>query len=365
VIGLRGLVLLGSLLPESVALLAGSADAQATATVTVSTVQSSETNLSILTSQSLGSSTVSDLLLFDSAFSEFGARNSDSVIQGPSSFTPIGQFVSPQSFPFGSRAVAVNSNLAAVGSLAASGLASTNYFAFNEAAGADINLFAIATHPSSQGAELLLYDINSNLVAIANGNGADGLSSMIDYTVPSGGGGTWFAAVTHTEASAIGYRFALALPLQGVSEFTTNVVGNGTMEGGSLGRYDVNALVGDNLSFEVHSTSPAELHTELLLYDNTNNLVAVAQGDGPDGLSSRIDFTVPSGEAGEWQIDVVPISGAYHYDLAIQGASGSGPINPTPAPVPEFSTWAMLMFGFAGLGLAGYRTSCRAVSSCA
>jgi hypothetical protein len=28
---------------------------------------------------------------------------------------------------------------------------------------------------------------------------------------------------------------------------------------------------------------------------------------------------------------------------------------PTPAPVPESSTWAMMLLGFAGLGFAGYR----------
>jgi hypothetical protein len=27
----------------------------------------------------------------------------------------------------------------------------------------------------------------------------------------------------------------------------------------------------------------------------------------------------------------------------------------TPTPVPEASTWAMMLFGFAGLALAGYR----------
>jgi hypothetical protein len=29
----------------------------------------------------------------------------------------------------------------------------------------------------------------------------------------------------------------------------------------------------------------------------------------------------------------------------------------SPPPVPEPSTWAMMLIGFAGLGYAGYRTS--------
>lgn len=44
--------------------------------------------------------------------------------------------------------------------------------------------------------ELLLFDPNGNLVAIANGNGSDGRNSVIDLTVPDGFGGTWFIEVT-------------------------------------------------------------------------------------------------------------------------------------------------------------------------
>ena len=44
--------------------------------------------------------------------------------------------------------------------------------------------------------ELLLYDPNGNLVAIANGNGANGSDSVIDFTIPDGDGGAWTAQVT-------------------------------------------------------------------------------------------------------------------------------------------------------------------------
>ena len=43
---------------------------------------------------------------------------------------------------------------------------------------------------------MLLYDNNGNLVAIANGNAADGSSSVIDFTIPAGEGGNWTAEVT-------------------------------------------------------------------------------------------------------------------------------------------------------------------------
>jgi hypothetical protein len=98
------------------------------------------------------------------------------------------------------------------------------------------------------------------------------------------------------------------------------------------------------------------------LSDPNGNLVAVAAGNASDGLSSIIDFTVPDGDAGEWQIQVapsqtLPVPQAYAYDLAIQGFSGLGPVNPTPGP--ELSTWVMAFVGFAGLGSMGFRRAGR------
>ena len=46
---------------------------------------------------------------------------------------------------------------------------------------------------------------------------------------------------------------------------------------------------------------PPNQGTELFLYDNDSNLVAIASGNVLDGLSSRIDFTVPDGSDGTWQ----------------------------------------------------------------
>ena len=44
--------------------------------------------------------------------------------------------------------------------------------------------------------ELLLYDPNGNLVAIAAGNASDGRNSVIDFTVPDGDAGKWTIEVT-------------------------------------------------------------------------------------------------------------------------------------------------------------------------
>jgi hypothetical protein len=349
------LVVLAAILPGSVPLLVGSAYAQEA--FTISTLHSSGTNLSFATAQTIDDSVATNQPLFMNALIASGRRNSDTVLQGASSFTTGGQLVSPQFFPF------ANLNLNILGSLAASGDASENFFSFHEAAGAQIGLNVTATHPSTLGTQLMLFDSNGNAVAMAEQNGPDGLSSILDYTVPAGGDGTYEAGVLQPDVGSpapFDYRLQFALPFTEVSGFTTNVVGGGALKNGSLGAYDVNANVGNQLSFDVHSTSPASTLTELVLVDPIGNVVADASGNGFDGLSSVIKFTVPPGFAGDWKIEVTPVTPTpYAYDLAIQGASGLGLVNPLGSPVPEPSTWMMAFVGFAGLGLVGFRRARR------
>jgi hypothetical protein len=349
----KTLACLAMILSAALATAPGSGNAQET--LILSTVSSTGTNTSIGTAQILDDSAATNAPLFSAALGAFDALNSDTVHQNGFSLTSAGQAVSPQVFPYGSYFVSVGSAIDAVGHLASP--SATNYFGFNETDGDAFRLNANATSPPGQGAEILLYDPNGNLVAIANGNGSDGLSSIVDFTVPTGDGGTWDAAITGSPSGMVGinYKLQLTLPFSGGSLFTTNVLGNGQSNGGLLGAYDVNANVGDNLHFNVNATATSEL-TELELFDADGNLVAIASGNGSDGLSSIIDFTVPDGDAGDWQIQVVePSTTAYAYDLAIQGASGLGPVN--PAAVPEASTWAMLLIGFAGAGFVASRRS--------
>jgi hypothetical protein len=340
------------------------ADAQET--LTLQTINSTGTNTSQGIAQMLDLSDATNAPLFGAALTAFNAKNSDTVPQNATSFTPGGQLMSPEFFPFGVTSVPVNSNVAVVGHLTANGTAGAiNYFGFAETAGAQIGLNGRATSPPNQASELLLYDNNENLVAIASANGPDGRSAIIDFAVPAGGDGTWQTAITQglSDTSPANYLLQLQMPYTALSQFTTNVIGSGQEKDGSLGAYDVNANAGDNLSFDVHATTPLT-GTELLLSDPNGNLVAVASQNGSDGLSSIIDFTVPGGDAGEWQIEVAPDANAspphpYAYDLAIQGFSGLGPVNPTPTPVPELSTWVMVFVGFAGLGSMGFRRAGR------
>jgi hypothetical protein len=357
-------LLLATLLTGSAAWLSGSAKAQET--LTLQTVHSSGANTSPGAAQTLDLSDATNQPLFDAALTAFNARNSDRVLQDATSFTG-GQAVSPQFFPFGTPTVSVNSNLNVVGHLTAPETAGdTNYFGLPETAGAQIGLFGKATQPPNQGTELRLADPNANLVAIATGNASDGLSSIIDFTVPNGGGGTWQTAITQglSTTKPISYLLQVQLPYTALSQFTTNVIGSGQEKNGLLGTYDVNANVGDNLAFDLNATAPLT-STELLLFDPNGNLVAVASGNGSDGLSSIIDFTVPDGDPGEWQIQVapspnLPVPQAYAYDLAIQGASGLGPVD--PSPVPEPSTWALALAGFVSLGLMSWRRAGREIA---
>ena len=351
------LVSLAAILGGAVAL-ATPADAQET--LTLQTITSIGTNTSPGTAQTLDLSDATNAPLFAAAVTAFNAKNSDTIFQNSTSFDPGGQPVSPQFYPFGGPSVPLNANVAVVGHLTASGtVGAINYFGFAEAAGAQISVYGAATAPPNQGTQLLLSDPNGNLVAVASGNASDGRSSIIDFTVPGGDAGAWQAAITQglAETLPIDYRLQFQLPYSALSQFTTNVVGSGEEQNGSLGAYEVNANVGDSLMFDVKGTTPGTA-TELLLTDPNGNLVAIAAGNGSDGLSSIIDFTVPDGDAGEWQIQVspsqnIPTPQPYAYDLAIRGFTGLGPVNPTPAPEP--STWAMSLCGFAGLGLMAWR----------
>ena len=98
--------------------------------------------------------------------------------------------------------------------------------------------------------------------------------------------------------------------------------------------YSVSANAGDNLHFATSTPAggPNEfvnnLYTELLLFDPSGRLVAVAAGNAADGRNSIIDFTVPSGDAGKWTIEVTsspntPMPTSGEYGLLATGATGA------------------------------------------
>ena len=97
-----------------------------------------------------------------------------------------------------------------------------------------------------------------------------------------------------------------------------------------------NANVGSSIALQVNSTNPTSKDVELLLYDPNGNLVAIADGNAPDGASSIIDYSVPNGDPGNWSAEVTSSPSApgadFPYDLQISGATGLGPVYPLPEP---------------------------------
>ena len=95
--------------------------------------------------------------------------------------------------------------------------------------------------------------------------------------------------------------------------------------------YSFAVNVGDHLQFTlVADPQPAPI--ELLLYDAHGNLVAIANGNASDGVSSIIDFTIPGGDGGTWTVQASSSPSfspfATDYTLTIKGSTATGPVVP-------------------------------------
>ena len=208
------------------------------------------------------------------------------------------------------------------------------FFTVALVAGNHLHVEVEAKKPTAQFTELLLYDQNKNLVAIANGNAADASGSVIDFTIPFDGAGTWSIEVTsspgHPEAKASHFKYDLRMQTLEMV-YQTDVHGRFTKKSGF---YGISAVDGDQLHIAVEAKDPTKGFPELLLYDQKGNLVAIANGNASNGSGSVIDFTIPSGATGTWTAEVTgspsvdPAKNHFPYDLEIEGSTGLGPVVP-------------------------------------
>jgi hypothetical protein len=118
--------------------------------------------------------------------------------------------------------------------------------------------------------------------------------------------------------------------------------------------------------FQGNFTLSASEAVEFLLGSDDDSFIYVdgqliGQNPGVHGVTN-VDFTSPVLSAGAHSIEVFYAdreqTGAF---LSLSLETSGVVITPPPTTaVPEASTWAMLLVGFAGLGLAGYRQSRKA-----
>jgi hypothetical protein len=89
----------------------------------------------------------------------------------------------------------------------------------------------------------------------------------------------------------------------------------------------------------------------------------------PDGTVPGLGFSAinPPDVDTFYQAFATVVGQSYTYSFDYSNNTGGLGLSPselvaTASSVPEASTWAMLLLGFAGLGFAGYRARCDAVS---
>ena len=170
------------------------------------------------------------------------------------------------------------------------GTIGTDFYSVNANAGDNLH-FATTTPSGGPGEfvnnfypELLLYDPNGNLVAIAAGNASDGRNSVIDFTVPDGDAGTWTMEVApspNTPTPTYGEYGLLATGATGaLSPF---VVTGTTPAAGALVQPPTDIIVTFNDPVYGLSLTPGELEV--------NGVAATAV---TLVNANTVDWTVPS-----------------------------------------------------------------------
>ena len=138
----------------------------------------------------------------------------------------------------------------------------TDYYSVNVNAGDNL-AFTTTTPAGGPGefinnldTELLLFDANGNLVAVAAGNAPDGRNSVIDFTVPAGDAGTWTIAITSPDGTFGEYAILATGATGALSPF---VVTSTTPATGALVQPPTDIIVTFNDPVYGLSLTPGEL----------------------------------------------------------------------------------------------------------
>ena len=117
----------------------------------------------------------------------------------------------------------------------------------------------------------------------------------------------------------------------------------------TIGSFPTFTLTGANISFGfVQGTSSSSITTAM----NAISVDPVTGNNFPNG-TLLLDLFNGAPNAGTFQILAENVNTAANGSYTI-GAPSQAP-SPSVASVPEPSTWAMILLGFAGIGLVAYR----------
>ena len=166
----------------------------------------------------------------------------------------------------------------------------TDYYAVDANAGDNLH-FATTTPAGGPNEfvnnffpELLLYDPNGNLVAVAAGNASDGRNSVIDFTVPAGDAGKWTIEVTPSPNTPLPSSGEYGLLVTGATgALSPFVVTATTPASGALVQPPTDIIVSFNDPVYAPSLTPGELEV------NGVAATAVVLVNG-----NTVDWTIPA-----------------------------------------------------------------------
>jgi PEP-CTERM motif len=174
-------------------------------------------------------------------------------------------------------------------------------------------------------------------------------------------------------SSAVGAAALLATPTTCLASLITYVFKDAstTLDGTPeviTGTFVFNPASTMTFSADIVLTGAApysDTYNRVLSFGNPSNVISASVTENPEPPSPRnliITFADPLGTTAD------PIQLVQWYPgPQDDGYSGATDANPAGyvVPVPEASTWAMMLLGFVGLGFAGYRKSRRPAASAA